>query len=52
MGTDFWFFHGESIKLAAVISVISGPLFAIGHELTKPLAKIIGKKLWGRRFVG
>lgn len=33
--TEFWEFNKESIYLAAVVSVVSGILWPIFHEVTK-----------------
>lgn len=32
---DFWVFNRESIELSIVIALVTGPIWAAGHELTK-----------------
>lgn len=33
--TDFWAFNKESLILAVVIAAVTGPIWAVGHEMTK-----------------
>ena len=32
---DFWIFNKESLILAVVIAAVTGPIWAVGHEMTK-----------------
>lgn len=41
---DWWTWNKDSIYLGCVIAVLSGPIFAVGHELTKSVIFYIKAK--------
>ena len=42
--SEFWALNKESIALASIIALVTGPLWAIGHEATKWLIYYIKAK--------